>query len=96
MKIIIRAVLAWAALCAIFIQAGNAADNPGPLPPSSPPVSAPIYSWAGIYMGINAGYGVSRLSADYLSGSQSGGGLIAGGQLGANYQFGVFVVGFEV
>jgi outer membrane immunogenic protein len=98
MKIIIRAVLAWAALCAVFIQAGNAADNPGPadLPPSSPPVSAPIYSWAGIYMGINAGYGASRLSADYLSGSQSGSGWIVGGQLGANYQFGVFVVGFEV
>jgi outer membrane immunogenic protein len=97
MKIIIRAVLAGAALCAVFVQAGNAADDPRPadLPPLAP-VSAPIYSWAGIYMGINAGYGVSRLSADYLSGSQSGSGWIAGGQLGANYQFGVFVVGWEV
>jgi len=98
MKIIIRAVLAWAALCAVFIQAGNAADDARPvdLPPLAPPVSAPIYSWAGIYMGINAGYGASRLSADYLSGSQSGSGWIAGGQLGVNYQFGVFVLGFEV
>jgi len=98
MKIIIRAVLAWAALCAAFVQAGNAADDPGPadLPPLAPPVSAPIYTWAGIYIGINGGYGASRLSADYLSGSQSGSGWIAGGQLGANYQFGVFVVGWEV
>ena len=104
MKIIIRAVLASAALCAIFGQAGNAADDPGPANPSPlpPPVLAPIYSWTGIYMGINAGYGTARLiesasrGADSLSASESGSGLIAGGQIGANYQSGVFVVGFEV
>jgi hypothetical protein len=55
-----------------------------------------------IYMGINAGYGAARLmesassGADSLSASESGSGLIAGGQIGANYQSGVFVVGFEV
>ena len=55
-----------------------------------------------IYMGINAGYGTARLiesassGADSLSASESGSGLIAGGQIGANYQSGVFVVGFEV
>jgi len=104
MKIIIRAVLASAALCAIFGQTGNAADDPGPAnpPPLPPPVLAPIYSWTGIYMGINAGYGTARLiesassGADSLSASESGSGLIAGGQIGANYQSGVFVVGFEV
>jgi outer membrane immunogenic protein len=68
----------------------------------APPVLAPIYSWTGIYMGINAGYGTARLiesassGADSLSASESGSGLIAGGQIGANYQSGVFVVGFEV
>jgi outer membrane immunogenic protein len=104
MKIMIRAVLASAALCAIFGQVGNAADDPGPAnpPPLPPPVLAPIYSWTGIYMGINAGYGAARLmenassGADNLSASESGSGLIAGGQIGANYQSGVFVVGFEV
>src|SRR5260370_41708955 len=53
-------------------------------------------------MGINAGYGTARLiesassGADSLSASESGSGLIAGGQIGANYQSGVFVGGFEV
>jgi hypothetical protein len=48
---IIRAVLA-PALCGVFGQAGNAADDPGPVdpPPLAPPISAPVYSWAGIYM----------------------------------------------
>ncbi len=102
MKIIIRTMLASAALCAIFGHVGNAADDPGPAdpPPLSPPVLAPIYSWTGIYMGINVG--AARLmesassGADSLSASESGSGLIAGGQIGANYQSGVFVVGFEV
>ena len=97
---IIRAVLASAALCAVFAQAGNAADDSAPaaLPPLALPVSAPIYSWAGIYMGLNAGYGATQLSASSgnMSGSQTGNGLIAGGQLGVNYQFGRFVVGWEI
>jgi outer membrane immunogenic protein len=99
---IIRAALASAALCAMFAQAGNAADDPAPaaLPPLAAPVSAPIYSWAGIYMGVNAGYGATQLSASgggqNLSGSQTGSGLIAGGQLGVNYQFGRFVAGWEL
>jgi outer membrane immunogenic protein len=53
-------------------------------------------------MGINAGYGAARLmesaslGASSLSASESGKGLIAGGQIGANYQSGIFVVGFEL
>jgi hypothetical protein len=41
---IIRAVLATAALCAVFGQAGNAADDRGPAdpPPLAPPISAPV------------------------------------------------------
>src|SRR6266576_2554271 len=102
MKIIIRAVLASAVLCAIFGQAGNAADDPVPAPPPplAPPVLAPIYSWTGIYIGANAGYGAARFMESVSSGadnpSGSGSGLIAGGQIGGNYQSGVFVVGFEV
>jgi outer membrane immunogenic protein len=104
MKIISRAVLASAALCAVFGQAVNAADDLGPTnpPPLAPPVLAPIYSWTGLYMGINAGYGAARLmesaslGASSLSASENGKGLIAGGQIGYNYQFGIFVVGFEV
>lgn len=109
---IIQAVLASAALCAVFGQPCNAADEPGPadLPRLAPVISAPVYSWTGIYIGMNAGYGTARLienatsaadalafsGADSLSASQSGSGPIAGGQIGANVQFGVFVVGFEV
>jgi outer membrane immunogenic protein len=49
---------------------------------------------------LNAGYGATQLSASggagNLSGSQTGSGVIAGGQIGGNYQFGSFVVGLEL
>jgi outer membrane immunogenic protein len=79
-------------------------------------VKAPVYvapfTWTGIYLGINAGYGTGQNTGDayctnpagVVSGtgcsspmpaalSQSGG--FVGGQLGANYQTGMFVWGVE-
>jgi outer membrane immunogenic protein len=81
------------------------------------PVKAPVYvapfTWTGVYLGINAGYGwASDTTGDYscinpagvVAGpgcsfsqpaalKQSGG--FVGGQLGANYQTGMFVWGVE-
>jgi outer membrane immunogenic protein len=79
-------------------------------------VKAPVYvapfTWTGIYLGINAGYGTGQSTGNayctdptgVVSGipcsaempaalSQSGG--FVGGQLGANYQTGMFVWGVE-
>jgi outer membrane immunogenic protein len=80
------------------------------------PLKAPVYvapfTWTGVYLGINAGYGTSQstgseyctTAAGVVSGtgcyapmpaalSQSGG--FVGGQVGANYQTGLFVWGAE-
>jgi len=80
------------------------------------PVKAPVYvapfTWTGIYLGINAGYGNSKSDGNefctdpfgVVSGPgcwnpsaaavTSSGGFV-GGQIGANYQVGMFVFGVE-
>ena len=97
-------------LLALFSAAAGSAQA------ADMPVKAPVYvapfTWTGIYLGINAGYGTGQSTgAAYctdpfgvVSGpgcaspmpsalSQSGG--FVGGQLGANYQTGMFVWGVE-
>ncbi len=80
------------------------------------PMKAPVYvapfTWTGVYLGINAGYGKGSSDGDayctnpagVVSGlgctaAQSGGltpsGGFVGGQIGANYQTGMFVWGVE-
>lgn len=69
------------------------------------PVAAPsqaVFSWSGFYVGANGGYGTaqgtSTLTAPGFVGTTTGdggkGGL-AGGQIGANWQSGVMVLGIE-
>jgi outer membrane immunogenic protein len=80
------------------------------------PVKAPVYvapfTWTGIYLGINAGYGNNKSDGNEFcttpdgvvggtgcwNGSPAGvtpsGGFV-GGQIGANYQVGMFVLGVE-
>jgi outer membrane immunogenic protein len=90
------AVLAMSAPLTAF-----AADLPQPLPP---PVRAPAFvppppfTWTGVYIGINGGYGWGNVNlSDALGDStsfNSNGGLV-GGTLGFNYQWNWFVAGFE-
>ncbi len=91
------------AIASIVIGKAHAADMP--VPAGSPPVTyghyAPTtygnYDWTGIYAGFNGGYSYSDstftlpngLSAGRLSGEN------AGGQIGYNWQYGVFVGGLE-
>ncbi len=76
-----------------------AADLPQPGPPRAPatyvPVPAPAFSWSGIYVGINGGYAFG--TGDFSSGASVSGvnGFLAGGTIGANYQWGRFVLGIE-
>src|SRR6516164_6743721 len=69
-----------------------AADLPPSPPPRAPavyvPAVLPIYNWAGIYIGVNGGWG-------WGNGSLSDNGGVVGGTLGANFQSGAFVFGVE-
>ncbi len=73
------------------------------------PVVAPVFSWTGCYVGIHGGGGATRSpftdagffgeGRNFGSGNDTtgswGNGALAGGQIGCNYQTGVFVMGIE-
>jgi outer membrane immunogenic protein len=83
-------------------QVASAADLAFKAPP------APVYPWAGFYVGANAGFGWGNTTATdvlatngacwnqcgYQWGSKVSGGT-GGGQAGYNWQFGHLVAGFE-
>jgi outer membrane immunogenic protein len=59
----------------------------------------PVFTWTGIYIGINGGYGFgdSNWTAPGLgsTGNFNTDGFLIGGTLGGNYQWGQFVFGIE-
>ena len=66
----------------------------------SPPPAAPVpYSWSGLYIGLNAGYANAKVTETASGGGGSGSANVPGGiggfQIGANYQTGAIVLGFE-
>jgi outer membrane receptor protein involved in Fe transport/opacity protein-like surface antigen len=67
--------------------------------PASPAAVAGRYNWSGFYLGLNAGgaFGVNTMSASDGGGSASvkEPGFLGGAQVGANYQTGPMVWGFE-
>jgi outer membrane immunogenic protein len=97
MKRFLFAGVAIAALAAA--QTASAADLPrrgAAAPPAPAYVSAaPIFSWAGVYAGLNAGYGFGsfRGAPSNLFGKANG--ALVGGTLGYNYQAGQVVFGVE-
>ncbi|MFZ1109096.1 MAG: outer membrane protein [Rhodomicrobium sp.] len=85
---------------ALTAFSANAADiYQGPGGYKDGPVYAPQPVWAGVYAGINGGYGWSNENqlADpfWPFGGVSPSGGFGGGQLGYNWQSGHFVFGFE-
>lgn len=71
-----------------------AADLPRRVAPQQSFTPPPMFTWTGIYVGVNAG----AIWGDYTkSASRVGGntGFTAGGTLGANYQVGSVVFGLE-
>jgi outer membrane immunogenic protein len=84
-----------------------AADLPPPAPPPRAPAvyvpAPPVYNWAGVYVGINGGYGFGssewtdplNLSGATSSGSFHTNGGFVGGTLGVNFQADAFVFGVE-
>ncbi|MXQ10369.1 outer membrane protein [Microvirga makkahensis] len=87
-----------------FAGAASAADLPMRAAPPAPIVAAaPIFTWTGFYVGVNAGYGWNDDAEDIVfdptttivGDSDEDGGFIGGAQIGYNYQIGSFVVGLE-
>ena len=81
-----------------FAGAASAADLPMRAAPPAPIIAAaPIFTWTGFYVGVNAGYGWSNDDFDAidLADDEDDGGFIGGAQVGYNYQIGSFVVGLE-
>lgn len=98
-----RSILAGAVLLASIAAApAQAAD----LPRKAPPVVAPIaYSWSGFYLGGHLGGGWMKTDTVRETGSGTfpvgfassaeAEGVVAGGQIGFNWQIGQFVLGIE-
>lgn len=67
-------------------------------PPRAPatyvPAPAPMFTWAGVYLGVNAGYGFGSVTPSGFS-SFNANGFLAGAQVGANMQWNSFVFGIE-
>ena len=81
-----------------FAGASSAADLPMRSAPPAPIVAAaPIFTWTGFYVGVNAGYGWSNDDFDAFDAADvdDDGGFVGGAQVGYNYQIGSFVVGLE-
>lgn len=93
-------VVALLAATTLGVGAAAAADLPGKAPMYSP---ASVFSWTGLYVGANAGYGWASGSSTItpsggggsLSGSGNLNGFIGGGQVGYNWQTGNVVLGLE-
>jgi outer membrane immunogenic protein len=100
MNKLIVALLSSAALL-VTAAAASAADLPA-RPVYKAPIAAPAFSWTGIYIGGNVGYGWGRTrgtaatSLGGLPGQFDLDGIVGGGQIGANYQIANWVLGVEV
>lgn len=93
-----KLLLASVGVLALSVAAASAADIPREMPTKAPPVyTPPAWSWTGLYVGINGGYGwgSSDFSAPFATGSFDTDGGLVGGTLGYNWQQGQFVFGAE-
>jgi len=98
MRLIKLAMLAATSLVALTTGGARAAD----LPRYKAPPPPPLYSWSGLYLGVNIGYSWGEAKYDaVLTGvgaatrAEKMNGVIGGFQSGYNYQVGAWVFGFE-
>ena len=106
-KVLLTGAAAGALLAAAIAVPASAADlsvRPAPAPAYVAP-AVPVFTWTGLYAGVNAGaawgeYGYDvffpspALFGSFNSG-RSGASFIGGGQIGYNWQFNQFVFGLE-
>ncbi|MBZ6074947.1 outer membrane protein [Microvirga puerhi] len=80
-----------------------AADLPSRAAPAPVMAAAPVFTWTGFYVGVNAGYGWNTNDSNryydpilgYYGGNHSDGGFVGGAQAGYNFQMSSFVIGAE-
>jgi outer membrane immunogenic protein len=101
------ATLATITLAAFVAGSATAADlRPRPAAPYQPPPPPPVFSWSGCYIGANIGGGWADKSFNDAAGlvtgvpgadlgSHTASGVIGGGQIGCDYQAGVWVFGVQ-
>src|SRR5688572_23525702 len=98
MKNLLLGLLAATAITTAGVSAASAADLPMRAAPPAPILAAaPLFTWTGFYVGVNAGYGWSNDDFDAVdfADDEDDGGFVGGAQVGYNYQIGSFVVGLE-
>jgi outer membrane immunogenic protein len=102
MKRILLSTAALAVAMAVYGTANAADIAPAQMPVKAPPYIAPVYLWSGFYIGANLGYGWGDGSGTVtlpsgatgpISGNSDG--ILGGGQMGYNWQFGSVVFGVE-
>jgi len=96
-----------AAAVALAALSGTAlaADLPQRYSAPAPAVYAPVFTWTGFYVGLNAGYGWQNssdisfyntaLGTTAVLSNSNDGGFVGGAQAGYNWQMGQFVFGAE-
>jgi outer membrane immunogenic protein len=96
-----KLLLATTAFVVLAVGSATAADLSRPAYRAAPP-PPPMYSWTGLYWGVNVGYSWGRDKVQWnlvgfgtVSESQKMDGVIGGFQSGYNYQFGQWVLGLE-
>jgi outer membrane immunogenic protein len=101
MKTLATAIAAIALIGTPAFAADMAVKIPVKAPP---PPSAPVYNWTGCFIGANIGYGWQRTTTTDVTsttppfdlGTDTGTGVVGGGQLGCDYQFAPnWVVGIQ-
>jgi len=104
MRTALTTSLALTAAAVVVAAPALAADMAVKAPPTP---TAQVYDWSGFYIGGNIGYSVARnrgtdtllfpngtvFASEVIT--QAPAGLIGGGQVGANWQTGQWVVGLE-
>ncbi len=96
-----KIVLVSAAAAALVAAPAMAADLPVKAPAYRSPVVVP-YNWTGCFIGGNVGYGWGRNQVnDFITapgfdvGSNTGTGVVGGGQIGCDYQTATWVFGVQ-
>jgi outer membrane immunogenic protein len=96
-----KLLLASAAILAAISTTASAADLSKPVYTKAPP-PAPMFTWTGFYIGLNAGGKWASLDQQITSGAtvftlndNNASSWIAGGQVGYNWQVGQIVLGIE-